>query len=95
MHLADQVTIGGGHVCTLNSVTHTLHCWGNNVSGQLGLGPGAATKVEWATQVAVMGQGIWPDLIDIAAGDDHTCGVAEGGQEDAEGEGVELLGKNA
>ncbi|MDP6946472.1 MAG: hypothetical protein QF464_20150, partial [Myxococcota bacterium] len=81
VHEADRIAVGTNHVCTLNLDTKAIHCWGANGSGQLGLGPGAETKVKWATKIGEMGVGVWPaDLVGIAAGGDHTCAVAEGGQ---------------
>lgn len=56
------------HTCALGE-DNTLHCFGRNVEGQLGLGDTDARNVP--TRV-----GSESDWLDLAAGHFHTCGIA-------------------
>ena len=61
-----QITAGGYHTCAILD-DHSLWCWGNNASGQLGTnGPDSITPVEVTalTNVAQISAGAW-----------HTCAV--------------------
>ncbi len=70
-----QIAIGGGHTCALLEDS-LLHCWGRNISGQLGFGVTGNTLVffgddseETPNTKAVP----ITDATQIALGGDHTC----------------------
>ncbi len=56
------------HTCALLS-DHTIRCWGNGVSGEMGNG---TEQLANPTPVTVSGIG---DAIDVSAGNAHTCAV--------------------
>ncbi|MBI2896969.1 MAG: hypothetical protein HYY06_25655 [Deltaproteobacteria bacterium] len=66
-----SVAAGEGHTCALGA-DRALFCWGDNSSGQLGLGssappPSPLERVDRS----------WNE---VSAGRDHTCGIAADGQ---------------
>jgi alpha-tubulin suppressor-like RCC1 family protein len=74
--LADAVAIsaGGAHTCALKA-DRTAACWGNNDSGQLGIGPNANDKFKTsATQVIGL-----TDAVALSAGLFHTCALQANG----------------
>lgn len=58
-----------GHICAIRD-NGGLWCWGANSRGQLGIG--TRTPQTLPTQV-----GSATDWVDVATGDDHTCGIRE------------------
>jgi alpha-tubulin suppressor-like RCC1 family protein len=67
-----RVAAGDAHTCAVRT-DGALFCWGNNDSGQLGLG---ATGAAVAKPTAVSAL---PDVVAVGAGDVNTCAVAKGG----------------
>ena len=72
---ADWLTIatGQGHTCGIRE-PGTLWCWGRNTESELGMDSGAPTQIRTPTQT-----GSADDWIDIAAGQQHTCGIRSPG----------------
>jgi alpha-tubulin suppressor-like RCC1 family protein len=72
---ATQIALGGRHACAL--VDGGVRCWGANDHGQLGAmtqsqcGPMGSTFACSTTPVAVPGM---TGVLEIAAGEQHTCG---------------------
>ena len=64
-----HVTTGYYHTCGLAGTT--VHCWGSNFEGQLGLG-----SDDWPTAPAAVAGDLRFSALD--AGAVHTCGVADG-----------------
>lgn len=64
----DAVSVGSGHVCAIGS-DGSLHCWGRNTDGQLGIGSRDTQRRE-PTRV-----GTYADWRSVSAGQHHTCGV--------------------
>jgi hypothetical protein len=62
--------LGAGHACVIRA--GALYCWGDNASGQLGLGDLVARQAP--TLVA----GMEADVTAIAAGAAHTCAIKAG-----------------
>jgi alpha-tubulin suppressor-like RCC1 family protein len=69
------ISTGGLDTCVLTSVGG-LQCWGANDAGQLGYGKPTDFGIPWPVGVVDLGSGVTA----IAAGPDHTCAVAAGGQ---------------
>lgn len=71
----DTISAGGSHFCGVNS-THAIWCWGQYGAGVRGdsIAPAARDSVEVPSKVA--GGISWAD---VAAGMDHTCGLASNG----------------
>lgn len=70
----ETLAAGDFHTCGIReeSGDRRLYCWGANWSNQLGLGEGNDAE----TPEVVGGEVDW---VDIAAGEDHACGVREDG----------------
>ncbi len=66
-----SLVTGGDHSCALMS-DQTLKCWGQGVSGQLGIG-GSANKDSPQTIESL------EDVIQVAAGGGHTCALESDG----------------
>lgn len=78
-YLADviQSAAGSNHTCALKS-DGTVYCWGYNWYGQLGDG----TQTNRLTPVQVHGEdnnGYLTDVIEISAGEKHTCALKSDG----------------
>jgi alpha-tubulin suppressor-like RCC1 family protein len=75
MGLADAVdiTLGEGHGCALRA-TGVVSCWGDDGVGQLGDSDG--NTVDSAVPVDVTG--LPAGVVQVAAGQDHTCALAGG-----------------
>ncbi|MEC8024732.1 MAG: Ig-like domain-containing protein, partial [Myxococcota bacterium] len=67
---ARGVAMGQAHTCGVRT-DGSVYCWGNNVRGQLGLGNQTATAVPSAVNVG--------GAVKVVAGDEHTCVVVSGG----------------
>lgn len=65
------ISAGGSHTCAI--VNGGVRCWGANTNGQLGDGN---TGVDTVTPVQV--QGLTSGVTAVAAGESHTCAVANG-----------------
>ena len=65
---AIQVVTGGRHTCALMNGTGGVRCWGGNDMGQLGIG-------NYTNLLAPLYQNILEGVIQIAAGDSHTCAL--------------------
>ena len=75
------VTAGGSHVCALLD-NGTVRCWGDNASGQLGLGDTADrgdTTGEMGDALPTVDLGTGRTATAIAAGASHTCAVLDNG----------------
>jgi alpha-tubulin suppressor-like RCC1 family protein len=71
--LFTSIAAGGSHTCGV-STSGSMYCWGSNESGQLGSG-GQGSGVSNPVQV------IGPDdFTAVTAGENHSCGIAGGGQ---------------
>jgi len=68
-----EVALGLSHTCA-RKPDHTVKCWGDDRSGQLGTGGMSDGGVATPQVVAI------PDAIRIAAGKNHTCVVRTGGR---------------
>ncbi len=73
---ADQITTGGTHACARTGFTAV--CWGFNTNGQIGANLSASTRnVTFATPVlAETGTASLTPIVEISAGDRHTCALA-------------------
>jgi cysteine-rich repeat protein len=75
---AVQLTAGGSHTCALLE-GGAVRCWGNNSHGQLGRGNTAPIENgELPGSVAPVDAG--GRVVQLAAGDLHTCALLEGGE---------------
>jgi len=63
-----SVASGGRHTCALTTLG-SVQCWGSNSNGQLGNG----TTVDSDAPVAVTG--LTTSIVQLAAGDKHTCAI--------------------
>lgn len=67
------VSGGQGHTCGIQE-DGTLWCWGRNSAKELGQGPNFPLQVRVPTQVETAA-----DWLQVAAGQNHTCGLRAGG----------------
>jgi alpha-tubulin suppressor-like RCC1 family protein len=67
-----QVAAGSEHTCAI--VGGSVQCWGNNNYGQLGLGLQGSTVPTPRSLPTLEGE-----ATAIAAGEDHTCAIVDGG----------------
>ena len=70
-----SVTAGSYHTCATRT-DGTLWCWGNNDSGQLGIGSESETGQDLPQQVTTPAPGGWTS---VTAGGFHTCATRTGG----------------
>ena len=74
-----QVAAGRGHTCALMEKAGAVKCWGVGARGRLGDG-GNAKKDHPVDVVGVGGTGTLSGIVQLDAGDNHTCAVTgEGG----------------
>jgi len=71
-----SISTSGGHACGITTSGQAL-CWGNREGGRFGDGVSGAPWQFVTTPVAVSGTRTW---VDIAAGGDHVCAIATGGE---------------
>lgn len=71
---ARGMAAGAGHTCAIVGDERSLYCWGRNQSGQLGNGDAGAFT---STPVPVVGMtgGRLVDVVQVAAGLEHTCAI--------------------
>jgi alpha-tubulin suppressor-like RCC1 family protein len=70
---AVMLAAGRSHTCAIR-FDGTIHCWGSNLSGQLGLGFFGLT-ITSPTRVTASGGGDFTGAVSIAAGLSHMCAV--------------------
>ncbi len=68
-----MIASGGGHTCAI--VAGAVKCWGNNFSGQLGIGT-SGNGTDSSVPVGV--SGIATGAQSVAVGSSHTCAVVNG-----------------
>ncbi|HEU4412201.1 MAG TPA: hypothetical protein VFS43_43565 [Polyangiaceae bacterium] len=73
-----QLALGSGHSCALRDDGRVL-CWGNNYSGQLGVGMNTGTA-EPLPAPQLIANGTLGSVQRIAAGNNYTCALREDGQ---------------
>jgi alpha-tubulin suppressor-like RCC1 family protein len=66
-----SIAAGRAHTCAVDTSGNVL-CWGDNTFGQLGTGTSGGLQL---TPVQVSGA---TGFTAVAAGDDHSCGIASG-----------------
>ncbi|WP_437818270.1 RCC1 domain-containing protein [Sorangium sp. So ce1078] len=79
---AKAIAAGGLHTCAILD-TNEVKCWGNNASGQLGLGNTAVRgdgPNEMGDNLPVVNLGAGRTAKAIAAGDSHTCAILDNDQ---------------
>lgn len=67
-----DVSAGQGHTCAV-AIDGTLWCWGRNVGGELGLGPGMPIQLRTPTELR---GARWRSVV---AGQSHTCAIRSDG----------------
>lgn len=70
---ARSVSVGSAHACAVTR-TRGVVCWGRDVEGQVGNGPGDADPVLGPARVALTG------IVDVTAGAQHTCARDDAGE---------------
>lgn len=69
-----KIATGGYHTCALKA-NGSLKCWGKNAMGQIGNNSSTGNDVRTPTQVTGLSSGV----VDIAAGQNHTCAALSTG----------------
>lgn len=72
-----QLAAGGGHSCVVYD-SGTLRCWGQNQYGQLGHGH-TANVGDDETAASAPDVDVGGRVLSVAAGEQHTCALLEGG----------------
>lgn len=85
---AVQIESGDGYTCA-RLANGTATCWGQNSHGQLGDGN---NETYGTLFLPVVVQGL-TNVIDIAAGDNHSCAITDG-DDDGDGDTVHCWGRN-
>jgi hypothetical protein len=65
-----SVAAGIDYTCAVAGSDSAVHCWGNNRSGELGLGPDASSEVRTPTEVTDV-----PSADEVVVAVDHTCAL--------------------
>ena len=72
-----EAAAGMSHTCARMD-DGNVYCWGDNLSGQLGNGSaGEAAGAQWPTAVHLEKKGV--GIVQVAAGEDHTCARKDNG----------------
>ena len=80
-----QVAAGDLHTCAIQN-DGELYCWGKGGNGRLGIGSTSEKKV--ATRVkGVDGSGYLTDIVQVSAGEKHTCALKSDGKAYCWGDG--------
>lgn len=74
--VAKQISAGANHTCVV-MMSGAIQCWGQNASGESGTGD---TTVIAPPHVVRANVAVQPNWALVAAGENHTCAVDEGGQ---------------
>ncbi len=69
-----EIASAGRHTCAVDS--GSVYCWGLNLAGQSGVDPISGGLVLYVTQVA----GLPPGATHVAASDEHSCAIVDGGE---------------
>ena len=69
-----SIDVGFRHACTV--ADGAVYCWGDNWSGQLGVGPGGSSSVPEAVSSSGVLAGM--SVTQVSSGSSHTCAVAGG-----------------
>jgi alpha-tubulin suppressor-like RCC1 family protein len=73
---AKAITAGLNHTCAILLIDDTVRCWGNNESGQLGIGDPSGTPKDVPTLVLEAEESVTGlKAIAISAGEKHTCAM--------------------
>eukprot|EP01083_Nonionella_stella_P090470 252727_1 len=86
-----DVSAGWYHTCALSSQFHTVKCFGGNVAGSLGLGdtrPRGDEAGEMGDNLSTIDLGSNFDVVQIAVGAYHSCGLSQTGK-------VKCFGRNS
>jgi alpha-tubulin suppressor-like RCC1 family protein len=75
---ARSLTGGISHTCAVVA-GREARCWGSDTYGRLGNGPGDGTSSRPMKVVATAGNQPLPNVLQVAAGDQHTCARLVGG----------------
>ncbi|MFT3838333.1 MAG: hypothetical protein QM723_15220 [Myxococcaceae bacterium] len=75
MFAASQVALHFAHACAISAADQSLHCWGFNTEGQLGLNDGFPGQNQGNPQ-PVSGGMQWKQ---VSAGQGHTCAIRSDG----------------
>ena len=70
----DTVSAGGSHTCAITADSGELYCWGSNADGQLGVEDAPSDS---EMQLVILPEDAEDRWIDVSAGDEHTCAIAE------------------
>ena len=80
--LSETISGGGFHTCGVKS-NQTVYCWGREENGALGNNESLSSHLEFYPVAVVAGDGSADNLsgiVQISAGQDHTCALTSGGQ---------------
>lgn len=75
-HTFTKIAAGHRHTCAIDT-QQKLHCWGNNLEGQVGDGGPLSSNDDYAAGLRFSPVPIRSDLsfVDLAAGSDHSCAI--------------------
>jgi Regulator of chromosome condensation (RCC1) repeat len=67
-----QLSVGSGHVCAVTK-SHSVVCWGDNATGEVGIGQGGRSVSTTVKRPHIVGD--LPAIASVAAGKLHTCAL--------------------